>query len=89
MQRNWHESPPSSRPENGHTVKEVEHRFTDLEAGLKESTADRMDLHEIVTAHAEKLQLHEKAILGLFIALSALLQEQFPRLAALLKAALL
>lgn len=85
MSSKWSDLRRSSSPEDGHSIKEVEHRFTDLEAFSRESTSDRRQLHEIVEHHGEKLQTHEKAILGLIIAFSALLQEQFPRLAALLK----
>lgn len=90
MKNKWHGWLPSSQslPEEGHSIKEVEHRFTDLEAFTKESRHDRAELHEIVQYHGEKLQTHERAILALVIAFSALMQEQFPRIAALLRSAL-
>ena len=83
MKNRWrvwrHSSPPPI--EDHHSIKEVEHRFTVLET-------DRQELHETVEAHSEKLLTHERAIIALVIGLSALFQEQFPRAAALLKAAL-
>ncbi len=85
MQRDWTGWPPPLRPENEHSTKEIEHRFTDLEAFAVESKADRSDLHEIVERHGEKLSTHEKAILALLIAMATLLQDKFPKLAAILK----
>ena len=84
MIRRWNESHPSSE----HSTKEVEHRFTELEAFTRESRRDREDLHEIVESHTEKLLLHERAIIVLTMAFSALLQEQFPKIAAFLKGSL-
>lgn len=85
MQNDWNSWPQPSRPENGHSTKEIEHRFTDLEAFSKASSADRHDLHEMVDRHEEKLSLHEKAILAILIALGAVLQDKFPKLAGLIK----
>lgn len=90
MTRNWNEWQPfSGRPDNGHSTKEVEHRFTDLEAGQDRHRDEQHGLEMIVKGHGEKLQVHERAILFLTIAFSALLQEQFPKLALALKSALL
>jgi hypothetical protein len=86
MQNDWSYSPPPSRPENGHSTKEIEHRFTDLEAFVGESRHDREDLHEIVEKHGEKLTLHERVLLGLLMALATLLQDKFPVLVHALKA---
>jgi hypothetical protein len=45
---------------------------------------DREELHEIVERHEKKLTTHEKAILGILIGMATLLQDKFPKLAALL-----
>ena len=86
MQRDWNDwQPPSpSRPENGHSTKEIEHRFTSIEEFARESLADRLKLRQIAERHADKLTTHEKAILGILIVLGVLLQEKYPKLAALL-----
>jgi hypothetical protein len=81
---NWNPSPP--RSENGHSTKEIEHRFTDLEAFSSESKADREDLHEIVERHSDKLTLHERVLLGLLIAFATLVQDRLPYLAHFIKA---
>lgn len=82
----WPPLPPPYRPENGHSTKEIEHRFTDLEAQADQSEEDHKDLHRIVSKHGEKLTLHERVILGLLIAFATLAQERMPYLAAFLKA---
>ncbi len=84
MQSDWNSWPQPSRPENGHSTKEIEHRFTDLEAFSEEIRSDRADLHEIVEKHSQKLSTHEKAILAMCIAIATLLQDKFPALAKLL-----
>lgn len=81
---NWNSSPP--RSDSGHSTKEIEHRFTDLEAFTKSSSADRSELHEIVEKHGEKLTLHERVLLGLLMGLATLLQDKFPVLVHALKA---
>jgi hypothetical protein len=77
----WHQP---SRSENGHSTKEIEHRFTAIESFAEESKEDRDDLHEIVAKHSAKLTTHERAILAICIALATLLQDKFPALAKLL-----
>jgi hypothetical protein len=84
MQRDWRDWQPPLRPENEHSTKEIEHRFTSIEAFAEESKADRADLHQIVERHGQKLSTHEKAILGLLIGMATLLQDKFPKLAALI-----
>jgi predicted nucleic acid-binding OB-fold protein len=69
----------------GHSTKEIEHRFTDLEAFTRASSVDRLELHEIVEKHGEKLTLHERVLLGLLMALATLLQDRFPALVHLIK----
>ncbi len=83
---NWQQSPGPSRSDNGHSTKEIEHRFTDLEASTEVSREDRQDLHEIVDRHSEKLTLHERVLLGLLMGLATLLQDKFPVLVHALKA---
>jgi hypothetical protein len=82
----WNFWPPRSPHENGHSIKEIEHRFTDLEAFSKTSSADRVELHEIVEKHTEKLTLHERVLLGILMAIATLLQDKFPVIAHMLKA---
>jgi hypothetical protein len=84
MQKDWIGWHPNSRHEDEHSTKEIEHRFTDLEAFSETSRLDRDELHEIVERHEKKLTTHEKAILGLLIGMATLLQDKFPKLAALL-----
>lgn len=74
-----------SRQDNGHSTREIEHRFTVMEESSQASKVDRADLRRITTDHAEKLTLHERVLLGLLIALATLLQDKFPKIAALLK----
>lgn len=81
---NLNPSPP--RSDNGHITKEIEHRFTDLEAFTETSRQDREVLHEIVEKHADKLTLHERVLLGLLMGLATLLQDKFPVLVHALKA---
>lgn len=87
MQRDWNASqaPWGSRPDNGHSTKELEHRLTDLEASRQESNTDRQELFQIVEAHREKLTFHEKVLLAVMMGLAAALQDKFPKIAALLK----
>jgi hypothetical protein len=84
MQREWNRSQPPLRPEDSHSTKEIEHRFTLMEDFAKESIADRVELRKIADHHANKLTTHEKAILGILIVLGVLLQEKYPKLAAIL-----
>jgi hypothetical protein len=85
MRNDWNYSPPRLPPVSEHSTKEIEHRFTDLEAFSKTSSADQEELHEIVEKHGEKLTLHERVLLGLLIGLATLLQDKFPHIAAVLK----
>lgn len=85
MQKDFPTWPQPSRPDNGHTTREIEHRFTAMEAFSETSKADQKQLHKIVESHTEKLTLHERVLLGLLIALATLLQDKFPQLASLLK----
>jgi len=80
---NWQPSP--QRSENGHSTKEIEHRFTDLEAFTTESRHDREELHQIAEKHSEKLTLHERVLLGLLMGLATLLQDKFPVLVHMLR----
>ena len=84
MRKDWNIWPPQSRLNAEHSTKEIEHRFTDLEAHSRTSTENQEELHEIVERHTEKLTMHEKAILGLMIGMATLLQDKFPKLAALI-----
>ncbi len=84
MPNDWSYSPQPSRSENGHSTKEIEHRFTAIEEFAKESKEDRSELHEIVAHHTAKLSTHEKAILAICIAIATLLQDKLPSLAKLL-----
>jgi hypothetical protein len=85
MRREWNKSQPHSRDEGEHTTREIEHRFTDLEAFTKSSAADRTELHEIVEKHGEKLTLHERVLLGLLMGLATLLQDKFPVIVHMIK----
>jgi hypothetical protein len=84
MTRDWNIWPPPSRHENGHSTKEIEHRFTAIEEFSKQSQVDRDHLNQIVERHAAKLSTHERAILAICIALGVVLQDKFPALAKLL-----
>jgi ribosomal protein S12 methylthiotransferase accessory factor YcaO len=84
MQRDWNTWPLPSRHEDEHSTKEIEHRFTGLEASSEQSKAEISGLHEIAERHGQKLSTHEKAILGLLIGMATLLQDKFPKLAAML-----
>jgi len=88
MLTDWSFWPPRSPHENGHSIKEIEHRFTDLEACSKVSLHDREQLHEIVERHGEKLTLHERVLLGLLMGLATLLQDKFPVLIHFLRSAI-
>ena len=86
MRKDWNDWQPPlpSRPENGHSTKEIEHRFTEVEAFNKRASLDRNELRKIVERHEKKLTTHEKAILGILIGMATLLQDKFPKIAALL-----
>jgi hypothetical protein len=84
MQKDWIGWHPNSRHEDEHSTKEIEHRFTGLEASSDQNKLEISDLHEIAERHSQKLSTHEKAILGLLIGMATLLQDKFPKLAALL-----
>ena len=81
--RNSNSLPP--RSDNGHSTKEVEHRFTELEVQHQISRDDRDELFSIAAKHTDKLTLHERVLLGLLMALATLLQDKFPALALALK----
>ena len=83
---NWKQSQGPSRSDNGHSTKEIEHRFTDLEAFTESSTEDSSELHRIVERHSEKLTLHERVLLGVLMGLATLLQDKFPVLVLAMKA---
>lgn len=70
--RDWHNTSEE------HSSKELEHRLTRLEVS-SDDTAQQVD------SHADRLNLHERAILGILGALYILLQDKFPKVAALLK----
>ena len=78
---NWPWSPPGSQP---HST-EVEHRLTVTEAAREhqdewnEATEARLERHD------RRLNLHEKAILGLGAALQVVLQDKYPWVAGLIK----
>lgn len=57
---------------------EVEHRLTRQEWETEHHS-------ETLEAHAKKLSLHEKAILGILGLLQIVLQDKYPALAALIK----
>lgn len=79
--------PPWLHPlEDGHSIKEIEHRFTDLEAFSEESRNDRERIHKTISRHGEKLTLHERILLGLLIAFATLVQDKLPYVAAFIKA---
>ena len=86
MHKLWRKLQPHWRAEGKHTTREIEHRFTDLEAFTETSSSDREELHQIVEKHTEKLTLHERVLLGLLMALATLLQDKFPVLIHALKA---
>lgn len=75
--------PPS---DDGHSTKEIEHRFTDLEATSEESRDDRKEIRATLSKHAEKLTTHERILLGLLIAFATLVQDRLPYVAAFIKA---
>ena len=81
-------SPEPSLQGGGHSTREIEHRFTELEMRHQASLEDRNKLFNITGKHSEKLTLHERILLGLLIALATLLQDKLPVLALALKALL-
>jgi hypothetical protein len=85
MHNGWNKSQPHLRVEGEHTTREIEHRFTDLEAFTETSRHDSENLHEIVEKHADKLTLHERVLLGLLMGLATLLQDKFPVLVHMLR----
>tara|TARA_R110000868_G_scaffold190125_1_gene433737 strand:- start:123 stop:398 length:276 start_codon:yes stop_codon:yes gene_type:complete len=86
-------SPPSQTPSHSHSHSNaLEHRLTVVETTqierwranreVQSETADRL------SGHDRRLNLHEKAILAIGAVLQVLLQDKYPTLAALIKAAL-
>lgn len=83
-----HRDSTISQSGSGHSTRELEHRLTHLEDAKAAHGEQSAELFEIVERHSEKLTLHEKAILGILGGLGILLQDKFPKLAALLKSLL-
>lgn len=86
MHKDWNTWPQPSRPENGHSTKELEHRLTESEMEHKASREDRKELFTITGGHTDKLTLHERVLLGLLIAFATLVQDRLPYLAHFIKA---
>jgi hypothetical protein len=84
MQRPYKDSGPLPLSSE-HSTKELEHRLTRLEDAKAMHGEHSEELFQIVERHSDKLTLHEKAILGILGALSILLQDKFPKIAALIK----
>lgn len=82
--RDWPQHWP--RPDDGHSTKELEHRFTSLEVQAEQSEEDHTDLRRIVSKHSDRLTTHERVLLGLLIGLATLLQDRLPYVAAFIKA---
>ena len=80
---------PWSQPASLQHSTEVEHRLTvveTLQAERREANEVLQDAVEArLTAHDRRLNLHEKAILGLGALLQVLMQDKYPALAALIK----
>jgi len=68
-----------------HSPIDLEHRLTSLES----TTEQHGELHEEsdrqISAHDRRLNLHEKAILGIFALLQVLMQDKYPALAEAIK----
>jgi hypothetical protein len=82
-------SKPSQEPfkqDNGHSTREIEHRFTELEIKHQASREDRDELFSIAEKHTDKLTLHERILLGLLIAFATLVQDRLPYVAHFIKA---
>ena len=83
--QSWPWSQPASLP---HST-EVEHRLTVVETiqeeRLKTNERRHSDITELFERHDRRLNLHEKAILGLGALLQVLMQDKYPALAALIK----
>jgi hypothetical protein len=84
MQRQYKDSGPLP-PSSGHSTIELEHRLTHLEDAKVAHREQNDELFEIVEKHHDKLTLHEKAILAILGAISILLQDRFPQIAAAIK----
>lgn len=78
---NWHSWPPPSPTHSteveGRLTREETHR--EHQDDWNEATEARLDKHD------RRLNLHEKAILGLGALLQILMQDKYPGLAALIK----
>ena len=83
MHRPWTDWPqPSADP------MQTEHRLTRLEVVTDEHGRNHDEHFETSVAHRDRLNLHERLILTLAGILSILLQDKFPKLAALIKGAM-
>lgn len=65
--------------------REAEHRFTMLESKVAHLDDHRMESKEASARHSDRLSRAERAILVLAILVYILLQDQFPKLATVLK----
>lgn len=71
----WNDWPPTSQ---GHSPIELENRLTTLEVSSKDG---RQSLEE----HQDRLNLHERVILGILAALYVLAQDKFPLLGTFIR----
>lgn len=80
-QQSWQ---PSPQPWPQHST-EIEHRLTVVETVLDHETEARETQDAKLQSQDRRLNLHEKAILGIIAVLQILMQERYPKLAELLK----
>lgn len=83
--------PPSSSSSQPHWLPhstEVEHRLTVVENDHAHQGDWNEATDQQLEAHDRRLNLHEKAILAIGAVLQILMQDKYPTLAALIKAAL-
>jgi hypothetical protein len=80
--RQWQPSQPHWPPPSD---RETEHRLTELEVTTRHHEGHHEEHFQIGDAHRERLNFHERCLLILAGTVSILLQDKWPKLAAILK----
>jgi hypothetical protein len=81
----WPNSPQPWPSPSEHTAKEIEHRLTELEVTQDQHGEHHQEHFETHERHLQKLNLLERAILGIMMTLFIVLQDKLPSVAQFLK----
>ncbi|MEQ1923849.1 MAG: hypothetical protein ABL952_15195 [Pyrinomonadaceae bacterium] len=84
-QPSWSNSPQPWQSPSEHGTKELEHRLTELEVTQGQHGEHHEEHFQIHERHLLKLNLLERALLGVMMTLFILLQDKLPGVANFLK----